>query len=133
MSKSKMRNGMIAALDVGTSKVCCFIAHVEDGGALRIAGIGFHEARGLRAGAVVDMEAAEESILAAVHHAEQMADETIREVTLSLSSGRRNPAPSPWRSPSTAMKSTIPICAGRSSRAVPPATPATARSSIPYP
>lgn len=87
MSKSKMRNGMIAALDVGTSKVCCFIAHAEDDGALRIAGIGFHEARGLRAGAVVDMEAAEESILAAVQHAEQMADETIREVTLSFSAG----------------------------------------------
>ncbi|MCH7943547.1 MAG: cell division protein FtsA, partial [Proteobacteria bacterium] len=83
---------VIAALDVGTSKVCCFIAHVdddqgEDGGDIRIAGIGFHEARGLRAGAVVDMEAAEASILAAVHHAEQMADETIRDVTLSFSAG----------------------------------------------
>ena len=87
MSKSKMRNGAIAALDVGTSKVCCFIAHVDEDDGLRIAGIGFHEARGLRAGAIVDMEAAETSILAAVHHAEQMADETIREVTLSFSSG----------------------------------------------
>jgi len=87
MSKSKTRNGIIAALDVGTSKVCCFIAHVEEDDALRIAGIGFHEARGLRAGTVVDMDAAEASILAAVHHAEQMADETIREVTLSFSSG----------------------------------------------
>ena len=87
MSNNKARQGLIAALDVGTSKVCCFIAHVEDDDALRIAGIGFHEARGLRAGTVVDMEAAEESILAAVHHAEQMADETIREVYLSFSAG----------------------------------------------
>ena len=80
MSKNKMRNATIAALDVGTTKVCCFIAHLDDDGNLRIAGIGFHASRGLRAGAVVDMDAAEESILAAVHHAEQMADETIREV-----------------------------------------------------
>ena len=87
MSNNKTRQGLIAALDVGTSKVCCFIAHVDDDDALRIAGIGFHQARGLRAGAVVDMDAAEESILAAVHHAEQMADETIREVYLSFSAG----------------------------------------------
>ena len=87
MSKINTRSGAIAALDVGTSKVCCFIAHVESDGALRIAGIGFHAARGLRAGAVVDMESAEESILAAVHHAEEMADETIREVYLSFSAG----------------------------------------------
>ena len=87
MSKNKPRNGIIAALDVGTSKVCCFIAHVDDDDALVIAGIGFHEARGLRAGAVVDMEAAEASIHGAMNHAEQMADETIREVTLSVSAG----------------------------------------------
>ena len=87
MSNNKTRQGLIAALDVGTSKVCCFIAHVDDDDALRIAGIGFHQARGLRAGAVVDMDAAEESILAAVHHAEQMADETIAEVYLSFSAG----------------------------------------------
>ena len=87
MSNNKARQGLIAALDVGTSKVCCFIAHVDDDDALRIAGIGFHQARGLRAGAVVDMDAAEESILAAVHHAEQMADETIAEVYLSFSAG----------------------------------------------
>ena len=87
MSNNKTRQGLIAALDVGTSKVCCFIAHVDDDDALRIVGIGFHQARGLRAGAVVDMDAAEESILAAVHHAEQMADETIAEVYLSFSAG----------------------------------------------
>mgnify|MGYP002527038193 FL=1 len=87
MSNNKTRQGLIAALDVGTSKVCCFIAHVDDDEAPRIAGIGFHQSRGLRAGAVVDMDAAEESILAAVHHAEQMADETIAEVYLSFSAG----------------------------------------------
>ncbi|MFQ5783299.1 MAG: cell division protein FtsA [Alphaproteobacteria bacterium] len=86
MSKGKTRSGVIAALDVGTSKVCCFIAR-SDGEALQVVGIGHQICRGLRAGAVVDMAAAEESILAAVHAAEQMAGETIRDVHLNFSTG----------------------------------------------
>ena len=86
MSKSKTRVGTIAALDVGSAKVCCFIAHAGADG-LRVTGIGHHLSRGLRAGAVVDMEAAEDSIRSAVHHAEQMADETIHDVHLSFSAG----------------------------------------------
>jgi cell division protein FtsA len=42
----------------------------------------------LRAGAIVDVEAAEMSILAAVQTAEQMAGETIRDVILNLSGGQ---------------------------------------------
>ncbi|MEE2980446.1 MAG: cell division protein FtsA [Pseudomonadota bacterium] len=84
--KGKTRNGLVAALDVGTSKVCCFIAHQGDDG-LRVTGIGHHLSRGLRAGAIVDMEAAQDSILGAVHHAEQMAEETIRDVVVSFSAG----------------------------------------------
>ena len=86
MSKSKARVGAIAALDVGSAKVCCFIAHAGDDG-LRVTGIGHHLSRGLRAGAVIDMEAAEEAIRGAVDHAERMADETIHEVYLSFSAG----------------------------------------------
>ena len=86
MSKSKARVGTIAALDVGSAKVCCFVARAGDDG-LRVTGIGHHLSRGLRAGAVVDMEAAEDSIRGAVHHAEQMADETIRDVYLNFSAG----------------------------------------------
>ena len=78
MSKGKVRNGRIAAIDVGTSKVCCFIARV-DGDALRVTGIGHQISHGLRAGAVIDMASAEQSILAAVHAAEQMAGDTIRD------------------------------------------------------
>ncbi len=86
MSKGKSRNGLIAALDVGTNKVSCFIASVGDE-ALRVVGIGHQRARGLRGGAVVDMGTADQSIMAAVHAAEQMAGNTIREVYLNVSSG----------------------------------------------
>ncbi len=86
MSKGKVRNGRIAAIDVGTSKVCCFIARV-DGDALRVTGIGHQISHGLRAGAVIDMASAEQSILAAVHAAEQMAGDTIRDAYVNFSVG----------------------------------------------
>jgi len=82
----KPRSGLVAALDIGTTKACCFIAQIE-GDNIRVVGIGHQKSRGLRAGAIVDMDAAEESIRGAVHAAEQMAGETIRDVFVNLSCG----------------------------------------------
>jgi cell division protein FtsA len=81
------RHGFIAGLDVGTTKVCCFVARI-DGAGMRVVGIGHQVSRGIRSGAVVDMDAAEESIRAAVDAAERMADETIREVYVSFAGGQ---------------------------------------------
>ena len=83
-----VRDGTIAALDVGTTKVCCFIAALDDNGLLRVTGIGHHASSGLKAGAIVDMEAAETSIRASVHAAEKMAGTTIRHVVASIGGGR---------------------------------------------
>ncbi|MBI5163952.1 MAG: cell division protein FtsA [Magnetospirillum sp.] len=83
-----MGNGVIAALDVGSTKVCCFIARLQDDGTPRIAGIGHHLARGMRAGAVVDMEELEASIRAAVEAAEEMHGERIRSVVMNASGGQ---------------------------------------------
>jgi cell division protein FtsA len=82
------RNGLIAALDVGTSKVCCFIARPDAGGGARVIGIGHQASAGVKAGSVVDMDVAEECIRGAVHQAERMAGETIRSVLVNLSGGR---------------------------------------------
>ena len=87
MSKTKTRHGLIAALDVGTTKVCCFIARATDEGGLRVLGIGHQLSRGMRNGAVVDMEEAETAIRAAVDAAEQLAEERIREVVVNVSGG----------------------------------------------
>ena len=86
MRKTRLTTGgdLSAALDVGTTKVCCFIARLGEDGRPRVVGIGHQLARGLRGGAIVDMEAAEASILAAVHAAEQMAGETLRDVTVNV-------------------------------------------------
>ena len=82
-----MRNGLIAALDVGSTKVCCFLARVQDDGNPRIVGIGHQVARGMRAGAVVDLEELEHSIRAAVDAAEDMAGERVKAVVVNLSGG----------------------------------------------
>lgn len=87
MSTNK-RSGLIAALDVGTTKVCCFIARAQEGAEPRVIGIGHQLSRGMRSGAVVDMDEAETSIRAAVDAAEQMAGERISEVVVNLSGGQ---------------------------------------------
>ena len=71
---AKTRNGVIAALDVGTSKVVCFVARV-DGQGLRVVGIGHQAARGMRSGNIIDMEAATRAISSAVSTAEEMCGE----------------------------------------------------------
>ena len=80
------RGSMVAALDIGTTKVCCFIARVEDDNP-RVLGIGHQISRGLRNGAIIDLETAASSILNAVHAAEEMAGETISRVVANLSGG----------------------------------------------
>ena len=81
------RSGIVAALDIGSTKVSCFIARVDSRGMIRVGGVGHHEAKGLRAGAIIDIDAAEEAIRAAVDSAERLANETIDEVIVSFSGG----------------------------------------------
>ena len=88
MALVKGKNELIAALDVGSTKLCCFIARADEEGNLRVIGIGHHSSEGVKAGEIVDVEAAELSIVAAVHAAEQMAGETIQSVFVNLSNGQ---------------------------------------------
>jgi cell division protein FtsA len=80
------RGSLIAALDIGTSKICCFIARVEDDKP-RVLGIGHQISRGVRSGTMINLEAAGTSVLNAVHAAEEMAGETIQQVVANLSGG----------------------------------------------
>ncbi len=77
---------LIAVLDVGTSKIACFIAKVDANGELEIIGIGHQLAEGTRAGVITDMYAAERCISAAVSAAEKMAGVNVDKITVSLSS-----------------------------------------------
>ncbi len=93
-SNIRRRTGLVAALDVGTTKVCCLISRVDgergaDGNLKpRIVGIGHQVSSGMRKGTVVDLDQAETSIRAVVEAAEQMAGENIDRVTVNLSGGR---------------------------------------------
>jgi cell division protein FtsA len=78
---------LIMALDVGTSKVCCFIARDEGEDGLRVIGIGHQISHGMRAGRIVDMDGVEAAISATVHAAEQMAGHTVDRVIVNLSGG----------------------------------------------
>ncbi|HXP31044.1 MAG TPA: cell division protein FtsA [Stellaceae bacterium] len=85
-SAIRPRNGIVAVVDIGTTKVCAFIARCT-GATPRVIGIGHQISRGMRNGVVIDIEAASQSILNAVHAAEQMAGEQISEVVVNLSGG----------------------------------------------
>jgi cell division protein FtsA len=76
---------VIAALDIGSSKVSCAIAHLGVAGVPELIGFGYQASRGLRNGAIVDMEALATSVASAVHTAEKMAEETISEVFVCVS------------------------------------------------
>ncbi|HEX3413557.1 MAG TPA: cell division protein FtsA [Stellaceae bacterium] len=83
---TRPRGTLITALDIGTTKICCFIARVEDDRP-RVLGIGHQISRGVRNGRIVDLEATGTSVLNAVHAAEEMAGETIQRVVVNLSGG----------------------------------------------
>ncbi|MBM3570606.1 MAG: cell division protein FtsA [Alphaproteobacteria bacterium] len=82
-------NAPIAALDIGSSKIACFVAKPDDDGKMKVSGVGHKLSRGIRAGVVVDMESAIESICVTVIEAEAMAElqGKIKDVYVAYSGG----------------------------------------------
>lgn len=79
MSKGKQRGEVIAALDIGSHKIACFIGRVlDDEGAIEILGVGYSASKGMKGGTVVDLEAAESAIRQTVQAAENMAAESLK-------------------------------------------------------
>jgi len=87
-SQLKNRTGLIAALDVGTTKASCFIARMNAEGKPEIIGVGYRISKGLQCGTIIDMDNAEDTIRATVEAAEQMAGENICEVFVNFSAGQ---------------------------------------------
>ena len=83
-----MATRKLTALDIGSTKICCFIAEVSEAGRIRVTGMSHQQSAGLKGGMVVDMESAYRAILSAVHSAEQMAGTTIEDVVLSINGAR---------------------------------------------
>jgi cell division protein FtsA len=87
LRKPRPRTGPIAALDIGSTKIACFVARSE-GQATRIVGVGHQISQGVRAGAIIDMEGAAAAITNAVYAAEQIAGETLKSVIVGTSCGQ---------------------------------------------
>ena len=86
------REKNIVGLDIGSTKVCTLIAAVRGGtqrneleNGLEPVGLGVAESKGLKRGAIVNLEAAVESIKKSVHEAETMAGCEVETVYVGLS------------------------------------------------
>ena len=95
---SAKRTAVVAALDVGTSKIACLVARLKPQSpqetlrrrthAIEIKGISHTSARGMKAGAVVDLTETEAAVSHAVDLAERMASVQFESVLVSVSAGR---------------------------------------------
>ena len=90
---------LVAALDVGSSKVCALIAEPGEDGQLKILGTGQRESRGVKRGFIADMEKSEIAIREAVEQAERIAGTNIDQVFVGFS------APAGWSATSPASRS----------------------------
>src|SRR5690348_15575969 len=92
------RGGLVACLDIGTSKVACMIARLKPSPpnealrgrthAVELIGYSQIQSRGMKAGAVVDLGECEQAVRQAVSLAERMAKVRVESVLLSVSGGR---------------------------------------------
>ncbi|MBS64665.1 cell division protein FtsA [Salinisphaera sp.] len=83
MSKRPDQN-LVVGLDIGTSKVACIVAEVNEG-KLEIIGLGSAPSRGMKKGMVVNIESTTDSIRRAVEEAELMAGCRIQSVHCGIS------------------------------------------------
>ncbi len=76
-------NDYIVSLDIGTSKVRVIIGEINNGN-INIIGVGSADSRGIKKGAIVDIDQTVHSIREAVDQAERMVDVTINEVVVGI-------------------------------------------------
>jgi len=78
---------IIAALDIGSSKVSAMTVTRDPDRRLRVLGTGQRESRGVKRGYITDMEASEVAVRAAVEQAERMSGVTVDDVWASYGAG----------------------------------------------
>lgn len=79
------KNQVVAAIDIGTAKICTLIAIVEEGGELRVVGASSVQSQGIRKSQIVNLEEALAAITASVDAAERMAGFSIQSAFVSVS------------------------------------------------
>ncbi|AHC39582.1 cell division protein FtsA [Ehrlichia muris] len=80
------RRSVFAVVDLGSTKIVCFIVRVSHNNDLEIIGIGYRASEGISGGTITDMESAKCSILSCIESAKGMAQEpTISQVFVNIS------------------------------------------------
>src|SRR5436309_2231250 len=91
-----VRTPVVAAVDLGASKVTCFIMKPEGvrkgDRTLTTAGVGYVQSRGIRGGSIVNLDEASEAIAQAVERAENVAGVNVQHVTVATSGGQLSSA-----------------------------------------
>ena len=95
---SPKRSAVVAALDIGTSKIVCMIARLQPQApqdvlrrrshGVRVLGFAHTAASGMKGGSVVDLQEAEAMVRTAIDIAETSAHLQLESVVVSLSGGR---------------------------------------------
>lgn len=80
MARILNKNGLIAVLDIGTSKTCCLLARPTGGDKALIVGAGYHQNKGVKKAEIIDISEAVDSVRHAVDYAENLAEERIETV-----------------------------------------------------
>ena len=94
VNHNRPRNSLVAALDIGSTKISCMIAKPSadhssgPGHDAQIVGFGHHVSKGVRSGVVVDMDSVEKVVRSTVESAEQMAGENIHDVIVNVNIGK---------------------------------------------
>lgn len=87
-----VRAPAIAAVDLGASKVTCFIMKGDgvhrDNRTLTTAGVGYVQSRGVRGGAIVNLDEAAQAIAQAVERAETVAGVNVQGVAVCTAGGQ---------------------------------------------
>jgi cell division protein FtsA len=87
LPKLHKKEKIVAILDIGSSKIVCLIANIEDD-KINIIGSGCQSANGFKNGNISDSNLAKESIIAAVDQAEKAASITIESIVLALNGNK---------------------------------------------
>jgi cell division protein FtsA len=82
--RTKFKDNIVTALDIGSSKIVCLIAEIKDSNNLKILGIGHHISQGFKGTVITDIKLAESSIISAIYEAEKMAGLSITKILVSI-------------------------------------------------
>ena len=88
MRTLRSHRGLFGVLDVGSSKITCLVVNATNPRSPKVLGMGHRASKGLRGGEIVDMDAAQDAILAAITDAEDAAGLTIEDVFLTYAGGK---------------------------------------------